>query len=99
MRRLADIDPGIVDEDIDPAKLLPHPLDHGIDRRLISDVGNHRDCLDAALPEIGDGIVRLRLIACDNCNIRSGIGEPARHAETDTAIAAGDDRYFVAEVE
>ena len=48
VRRLADIDAGIVDEDVDPAELVGDAADHGGDRLLVGDVGRDRNRLGAA---------------------------------------------------
>ena len=99
MRRLANGDAGIVDENVDAAEFAPDALDHGRHRSLVGDVGDDGDRLDAVLPKLGHGIVRLRLIARDDRNRGAGLGKPARHAKTDPAIAAGDDRDLAAEIE
>jgi hypothetical protein len=38
------------------------------------------------------------VVASDHGDIRAGVGEPARDAEPDTAIAPGDNRDFAAEI-
>ena len=66
---------------------------------FVGDVGDDGYRLDAALPEFGDRGVRLRLIASDDRDIGAGFGQPARHAEPDAAIAAGDDGHLAGEIE
>ena len=48
VRRLADVDAGIVDENVDAAELAADALDHGGDRGLVGDVGGDRDRPGAA---------------------------------------------------
>ena len=74
-------------------------LDHGGDGGLVGDVGGHGDRPDAALPELGDRRARLRFIASDDGDSGAGFRKPARHAEADAAIAAGDDRDLATEIE
>ena len=49
--------------------------------------------------QVGDGLLRLRCIAPDDGDGGAGVRQPARHAEADAAIAAGDDRDLAAEIE
>jgi hypothetical protein len=51
------------------------------------------------LPDFRGRRVRLRLIAPDDHDIGAGLGQPARHAEPNTAIAAGDDSHLAGEIE
>ena len=95
----ADVDAGVVDEDIDPAEFAYRPLDHRGDGGFVGDVGNHRDRLGAALLKLGDRLVRLRFIAPDDGDRGACFRKPARHAEADAAIAAGDDGHLAGEVE
>ena len=99
VRGLADVDAGIVDEDVDPAELAADALDHARDRGLVGDVGGDRDRLDAAPRELGDRRVRFLLVAPDDRDAGAGVRQPARHAEPDAAIAAGDDRDLAFEIE
>ncbi len=99
MRRLADIDAGIVDEDVDPAELAADALDHTGDGDLVGDVGDDGYRLDASVAQIGDRRIRLRLVASDDGDASACLRQAARHAEPDTAIAAGDDRDLAAEIE
>jgi hypothetical protein len=94
VRGLPDIDAGIIDEDIDAAELTLDPLDHAVDRRLVGDVGNHRNRPDAARGKLGSRRFRLGLVATD-----VGAGEPAGNAKPDSAIAACNNRGLALEVE
>ena len=70
-----------------------------VDRRLVGDVGNHRDRPDAARGKLGSGRLRLGLVAPDHGDVGAGIGESAGDAKPDSAIAAGDDGNLALEVE
>ncbi len=78
---------------------LADARDHGGDRGFVGDVGDDGYRLDAAVPEFGDRGVRLRLIAPDHRDVGAGFRQPARHAEPDAAIAAGDDSHLAGEIE
>src|SRR5581483_5522349 len=99
IRRLADVDAGIVDEDVDAAEFARHASDHGIDRIPVGDVGGHGNRLDATGCEIGYRLLGFRRIAPDNGERCSSATEAAGHAQPDTAIAAGDDGDPAAEIE
>src|SRR5205823_4156467 len=98
LRRFADIDAGVVDENVDPAELTLDALDHGGDGGLVGDVGDDGHRLAAALFELGDCRDRFRFIASDDGNRGAGLRQPACHAEPDATIAAGDDRDLAAEI-
>ena len=99
MRRLADVDAGVVDEDVDAAEIAGDALGHGGDGGLVGDVGGDGDRLGAASRQLGDRGVRLRLVAADDRDRGAGFGQSAGHAEPDAAIAAGDDGDLAAEIE
>jgi hypothetical protein len=99
VRRLADVDAGVVDQNIDAAEFGFRALHHGRDRGLVGDVGDDRDCLGAALLEFGDRRVRFRRVASDDRDHSTGFRQPARHAEPNAAIAAGNDGDAAGEVE
>ena len=98
VRGFADIDAGVVDENVDPAELTLDALDHGGDGGLVGDVGDDGHRLAAALFELGDCRDRFRFIASDDGNRGAGLRQPACHAEPDATIAAGDDRDLAAEI-
>ena len=99
MRRLADVDAGVVDQDIDAAEFAFGALDHGGDRGLVGDVGDDRDGFAAALLQLRDRGIRLRRVAPDDGDRSTGLRQPARHAQADAAIAAGDDGNAAGEIE
>ena len=99
MRRLADVDAGVVDEDVDAAELAADARGHGIDGGLVGDVGDHGDRLGAAAFELGDRGERFCFVAPDDRDRGAGFRQSAGHAEPDAAIAAGDDGDLAAEIE
>ena len=99
LRRFADVDAGVVDENVDPAEFAHRALDHGGDGGFVGDVGDHGDSLSPALPEVGDRLLRLFFIAPDDSDGGARVRKPTRHAEADSAIAAGDDGHLAAQVE
>ena len=99
VRRLADVDAGVVDEDVDAAEFAVDALDHGGDGGLVGDIGGHGDRLGAALFELGDRGERFGLVASDDRDRGAGFRQSAGHAEPDAAIAAGDDGHLAAEIE
>jgi hypothetical protein len=99
VRGFANIDAGVVDENVDPAELAAGACDHVSDGGLVGDVSGDGDHLDAALSELGDRRVRLCFIASDDGNGGAGLGEPPRHAKPNAAIAAGDDGDLASEIE
>ncbi len=99
MRRFANIDAGIVDQDVDAAEFAHGARDHVSDGRLVGDIARDGYRLDAALLQFSDRRDRLRFIASDDGDSGAGFRQPARHAKADAAIAAGDDGDFASEVE
>ena len=99
MRRLAHIDAGVVDQDIDAAEFAFDAFDHGGDRGFVGDVGNDGDRFAAALLKLRDRGIRLRRVAPDDGDGSTCLRQPARHAQPNAAIAAGDDGDAAGEVE
>src|SRR5438876_938168 len=99
VRGFADVDAGVVDENVDPAELPPDALDHGRDRGLVGDISGDRYRPGAALLELGDRGSRFRFVAPDDRNACAGIRQTPRHAKANAAIAAGDNGDFAAEIE
>jgi hypothetical protein len=99
VRWLADIDAGIVDEDVDPAELAGDAADHGGDRFLVGDVGGDRNRLGAALLKLRDRSGRLGFVAAHHRDRRAGFCQSPGHAKPDAAIAARDDGYLAGEIE
>src|SRR5262249_29001242 len=81
------------------SKLTGDTLDHARDGLLEGDVGRDRDGPPAARGKLGSRRLRLLLVAADDRDIGARAGKAARHAETDAAIAAGDDRHLALEIE
>jgi hypothetical protein len=99
MRGFADVDAGVVDENVDPPELPPGALDHRGDRSLVGDVSGDGYCPGAGLFELSDRRTRLRFVAPDDCNIGAGFRQSSRHAKAYAAIAAGHDSDLAAKVE
>ena len=99
MGGFANIDAGVVDEDVDPPQLAQRARDHGRDGGLVGDIRRHCYRLDTVLRELGGSSKRLRFIASDNRDIGAGLRQSPRHAEADAAIAAGDDGNLAGKIE
>jgi len=90
-RRLADRCPGIIDQDVEPAKARDRRFDHRPARALIGNIERGESTPGAECGEFGRrrfallGVARRQHDCCTRC------GKPLRHAETDPAIATGDD--------
>ena len=82
---------GIVDEDVDPAKIL-HDLVVG--RGNIGSFGDVANVIVNLMPVLGELLPRrlqvLRAARKDR-DVRAGPGKPARHREPNALAAAGDD--------
>jgi len=99
VRGFADVDAGVVDENVDPAELPPDALDHGGDRGLVGDISGDGYRFGAGLFEFSDRRGRLRFVAPDDCDAGAGFRQSPRHAKAYAAIAAGDDSDLAAEIE
>src|SRR5205814_8393229 len=69
VRRLADAHAGVVDEDVDPAKIPEDTLDHRGDRRLVGDVGDDGNRFYATLREVGNCSSGLGDVASDHRDV------------------------------
>ena len=99
MRGFADVDAGVVDENVDPAELPPDALDHSGDRGLVGDISGDGYHFGAGLFELGDRRGRLCFVAPNDCDVGAGFRQSPRHAKAYAAIAAGDDSDLAAEIE
>jgi len=88
LRLLADVDAGVVDEDVEPAVMLHRAGDQRLERGFALHVDLDRDAADL-LRRRG----ALLRVAARHYDLRAGGCQSARHAETDTAVAAGHYRY------
>ena len=57
-------DRGIVDQDVDPAKLGHRPRHHRVDLVLFGDIGKDGERLDPALPGLARDRLGLGLVGC-----------------------------------
>ena len=96
---LADVDAGIVDQDVDAAEVRERPLDQPLAIGLGGDVRLETDRVGAQLAQRGHCRRVLLGIAPDNGQPGSGLAEPERHAVADPAIAPGDDRHPPRQIE
>ena len=100
VRRLADVDAGVVDENVDPAEFALTRCSTMAATAALSvtsamtDIALTPRCLSSATAAFD-----FRLIAPDDRDSGAGFRQSARHAEPDAAIAAGDDRHLAAEIE
>ena len=99
LRRLADVDAGVVDQDVEPAAALDRLVRPcARHARLVGHVGRDRD---ASRPAPS---ARRRRRSSARCAPAIATAAPAcasaaRHAEADAAVAAGDERRFAVQVE
>ena len=97
VRLFANIDAGIVDQNINLAKRLDRLRHHGLNIAFCTDIDLHFEHLDAVLcTERGSGFSRFCRIARGNDDIRTGCRQALRHATAQTTIAAGDNRHLTA---
>ena len=92
--RFANIDPGIIDQDVHPAKGIDRGLDHGLNRRFVLYIGGHADGAAAELFQLGH---RLRILGRPPPRDRyagPGLHQSLGNAQTNTGIAASDNRHF-----
>ena len=99
VRRLADIDAGIVDQNVEPAVLLRD----AVDQRAAGFLVRHVDFANSALPPASLICFTARRalggVAPGEHHDRARRRQPLGHAEPDAAIAAGDDRDAAGEIE
>ena len=86
--RFADRGPGVVDQDVEPAEPLFRVLDYRPAGALVGHIQRNESALR---PEFGHRRGGLLGVARGHYDAGPGSGEPARHAEPDPAIAAGND--------
>ena len=94
VRRLADVDAGIVDEDVDPAERAFDAVDHRGDGFFVGDIGGHRMALPPAFSSSATAAADLASLRPTTAIAAPASAKSPRHAEPDAAIAAGDDGYL-----
>ncbi len=99
MRGLADVDPRVVDEDVEPPAPRDGFADHRVDRLLVRHVDADGDRLGAERPELGHRGGRFLRVARGDDDACAGPGQTAGHAQSDTAVAARDDGDLAVQVE
>ena len=86
---LANVDAGVVHEDVEPAAALDGRGDERFHRPLVGDVDGDCEGIRAERLQLAHGGSRLRFVArCDD-DTRAGLGQASTHAEADAAVAAG----------
>src|SRR5690606_5707399 len=99
LRRLAQRDSGVVDEDVESPECVDRARDERAAVVLAGDVDLDADRTGAERGELGHrGLVLARVAAGDD-DAGAGTREPARHAQADPAVAAGDDRHAAGQIE
>jgi len=88
-RRLSDRRPGIVDEDVEPAKPVGRAINQRPTGRLVGYVERNEH---SSTFEFGHCGLGLPGIPRGDDDTGAGRDKPFRHAEPDPAIAAGHDR-------
>ena len=99
LRRLADVDPRVVDQNVQPAAPCDRFTDHRVDRFLVGHVHADGEGIGAERLELANRRTRLLRVARRDDDACPGLGETAGHAQSDPAIAAGDDGDPAAQVE
>src|SRR5262245_9012976 len=86
-------DRGVVDQDVDPAKLGQGSGGQRLDLGLFADVGEYSDRFDAKIPDLTrDGFSLLLIGACVDNDMRAFAGQLQHGRSTDIAPRSGDQR-------
>ena len=100
LRRLADVDPRVVDQDVDPPGPIDHSAEDGLDLGFLADVGGQREDIKSGFArERRGGGRRLGRVPADDRHGRAGLGQPLDDPETDPAVAPGDNGDLARQVE
>ena len=86
-------DAGVVHEDVDRAPLIDDGVDRGAYVGTPADVAAQREDRCATGLEVDPRAVQLVDVAREQTHARPFVGEHARHDETESARAAGDDDH------
>jgi len=85
--------------DIDRPELAFDFVEGGLELAALFEIDPKRDCGDAERQQFLERGLVLFLIAGEDCDRRSGLGQTQRESPSNTAIPAGDDRYLAAQIE
>jgi hypothetical protein len=99
LRRLAHVDPGIVDQDVEPAEALDGTRHQGPAVLLARKVARDRKGARTECGKLGHGRLVLGRIPARHHDRGTGRGEATRDAEPDAAIAARDHGHPARQVE
>ena len=86
--------PGIVDQNIEPAEMFRHLPHHRLDRRGIGQVQGPARGAEAGVGDLGDD--RLDTVCVDvcDCNMRALVGEQMRRRPAHAVRRPGDQRHL-----
>src|ERR1700735_3564183 len=96
---LAELNAGVVDENVDRNALCVEMLEGRQDRALIGDVEGTRADLLPGIRKRFRGVRELRLVAAVENDGGACGGKAARHGKTKPLRGAGDERRLAAKVE
>jgi hypothetical protein len=99
LRRLADVDAGVVHQDVEPAEALGGLADHGAAGGLPAYIGEQRDRFASDFLQLAKRRRILVGVAPGDGHGRPGARQAERHAEADAAVAAGNERRLAAQIE
>ena len=97
--RLAELNAGIVDEDVDGKAIRIEGVESGDDRGLVRDIEGADEHAMAGGTQRFGRLSKFRSIASVQHDAGAGFGEAPHHRETQTARGAGDERRFAGKVE
>jgi len=95
LRRLADVDAGVGDQDVEAPELLDGIGDHALHLGAVIDVGHQ--CQRLAAQRLDRSGVLLGIPAHDG-DLGAGLGEPLRDAQPDAPVAPGNKGNFSCEI-
>ncbi len=99
VRLFANIDTGVVDQNINSAKCSDRLGHHGLNIVFLTDIHLQFEHLDAVLlAKRSRGFRCFRRTARGNRDIGSGGRQPLRHAATQAAVATRDNRHLTTEI-
>src|SRR4051794_958622 len=88
-----DVQPGVVDQDVEPAEAVDRRLHRALSLIAVGDVGLDRESRAARCLDVCDERVEAVLAAYDGDDARAMLGELARGRSPDAAAGTGDKRH------
>jgi hypothetical protein len=92
-------DAGVINEDVDLAKMLKRLLDGGLNLRGLEQVALKGQDVGFEASELVFRVLELCLIASEKGDFSTACANLLRDLQTETARAAGDQRNFILEIE